>query len=204
MTLVSSFTLFLSLVTLALIPGPGVLAVVVRASTGGFGHGVSTALGVVVGDFVFITMALLGLAALSGVMGEFFFIVKTIGAAYLVWLGISIVLSESIKPEARTDSVRNHLTSFSTGLMTTLGNPKAILFYASIFPALIDLTEIAIPEAIVLYIIAALAVGGVMLGYAYLACKAGSLYQLQGKRPCLRYGSGAVLLGSGLYVAARG
>jgi threonine/homoserine/homoserine lactone efflux protein len=136
-------------------------------------------------------------------MGNLFFIIKYLAAAYLAWLGISLILSNDNYAEAQASFPPNHLTSFSAGLITTLSNPKAILFYASIFPAFINLTELTILEATALYTLAAVAVGGVMLGYAYLSCMAKSLYRPKEKRPYLRYASGAMLLGSGLYIAIR-
>jgi threonine/homoserine/homoserine lactone efflux protein len=204
MTIVSSSTLLLSLVVLALIPGPGILTVVARSTTAGFRHGVSTTVGVVAGDFVFITLALFGLSALSEILGGFFAVVKYVGAVYLVWLGLSTMLC---KPNNRTTKTLQPLSlvaSFSAGLITTLSNPKAILFYLSIFPALLDLQNISRFDSALIYLIAAIAVGGVMLGYAYLALKASSFYQASRSNSLLRYGPGTMLVSSGIYVAARG
>ena len=61
MTIAAAIALFTSMVVLALIPGPGVLVVTARSASAGLRHGLSTTVGIVVGDFVFITLALLGL-----------------------------------------------------------------------------------------------------------------------------------------------
>ncbi|MBK1649645.1 LysE family translocator [Rhabdochromatium marinum] len=203
MNLTSSLALFGTMVILALIPGPGILAVVARTLAAGFRHGISTVVGIVVGDFVFITFALLGLTALSELMGNLFVIIKYAGAAYLIWLGGSLVFSKHSGTQTRPVHESNYLASFSAGLFITLGNPKAILFYLSFFPAFLDLSAVSELDALVIYAIATTAVGGVMLGYAYAAHRAKStLGRLRGG-PFLRYGSGALLMGSGVFVAAR-
>ena len=192
------------MIALAITPGPGILAVVARSSTGGFHHAISTTLGIIAGDFVFITLALLGLATISGTLDDFFVAIKYIGAAYLIWLGLTIVLSKPDKTTFRKICSPNHLASFSAGLVITLSNPKAILFYVSFLPALLNLSQLSIVDAILLYSVAAMAVGGVMLGYGYITCKAKMSYQNLSKKPYLRYGSGMMLIVSGIYVAIRG
>lgn len=204
MTVASSLALFGSMVVLALIPGPGVFTVVARTLAAGLQHGFSTIVGIVAGDFVFITLALLGLAVVAQVMDSFFMVLKYLGAAYLVWLGISLAFSKGAPVQAAPVSAPSHLASFAAGLFTTLGNPKAIFFYLSFFPAFLDLKQVTALDAGILYAIAAVAVGGVMLGYAFLASTAKGLGSLlQGGR-FLRYGSGALLVGSGVFLAARG
>lgn len=199
----SSLALFGAMVVLALIPGPGILAVVARTLADGFRHGISTVAGIVAGDFVFITLALLGLTALSEVMGDLFIIIKYLGAAYLVWLGASLVFSKQVGTPASPVHESNHLASFSAGLLTTLGNPKAILFYLSFFPAFLNLSAVSWVDAIVVYAIATTAVGGVMVCYAYAAHSAKNAFGVLRGGPFLRFGSGALLIGSGVFVAAK-
>lgn len=204
MTLSSALTLFLTMALLALIPGPGVLVVAGRAASAGLRHGFSVTVGIVAGDFVFIIFALLGLAALADVMGSFFFVVKYLGAAYLLWLGLNIALSKPGMADIQKIKTPSHLASVTAGLVTTLSNPKAILFYVSIFPSLLDLGQIGLAETALIFAITTLAVGGVMLVYAWLAHKARSSFRASAGNPLLRYGSGAMLVGSGLFVATRG
>ncbi len=93
MNIASSITLFLSMVVLALIPGPGVMVVTARSASSGLSHGISTTVGVVAGDYIFITLSLLGLATLSSVLGDFFIVIKYLGAAYFRWLVVALFLS---------------------------------------------------------------------------------------------------------------
>ena len=204
MTLTTSITLLISMVVLALIPGPGVLIVSARSASAGLYHGLSTSAGIVAGDFVFITLALLGLATLSNALGDLFFIIKYLGAAYLIWLGISLIVSTPSSDSGKAVNTPTHTASFTAGFITTLSNPKAILFYLSFFPAFLDLSSVALSEAALLYTIATVSVGSVMFGYAYIAHKAKSVYSSSGKSRLLKISSGLMFVGSGIYVAARG
>ena len=204
MTIAAAIALFTSMVVLALIPGPGVLVVTARSASAGLRHGLSTTAGIVAGDFVFITLALLGLATLSTLLGEFFFAIKYLGAMYLIWLGISLIRLPPISVVGEEINRPKHTASFMAGLITTLGNPKAILFYLSFLPAFLDLSAVTIYDAALLYLIAMFSVGGVMFGYAYIAYKARSAYSNSNRARMVRVGSGSLLIGSGVYVAARG
>lgn len=203
MTPTSSLALFSAMIVLALLPGPGILAVIARTLSANLRHGLSTVAGIVAGDFVFITLALLGLATLSELMGSLFVIVKYVGAAYLIWLGVSMMRSTDTNLNAGPVKPSSHIASFSAGLLTTLGNPKAILFYLSFFPAFLDLTQISALDMAAIYAIATVAVGGVMCAYAYAAYKAKHSFRVSRAGRFLRYGSGTLLLGSGVFVAAR-
>jgi threonine/homoserine/homoserine lactone efflux protein len=88
MTFGGGGALFGTMVVLAAIPSVSVLAVSARSAASGFVHGALTTLGVVLGDVVFILLAVYGLAAIAELMGDRFVLVRYLGAAYLVWLGV--------------------------------------------------------------------------------------------------------------------
>jgi threonine/homoserine/homoserine lactone efflux protein len=199
----STLYLFLSMIILALIPGPGVLVVTARTATAGFYHGISATMGILAGDFIFITLALIGLTALSVSLGDLFIYVKYVGAAYLIWLGLSLLWSKNSTGKTVTTPSPSHASSFTSGLVVTLSNPKAILFYVSFLPAFLDLSIASAVDAMILYIVATIAIGGVMLTYAYITHKTKTSLEGSRKGALIRYGSGVLLLGSGLYVAAR-
>ena len=204
MTVSSSLALFVSMVVLAIIPGPGVLSVTARSSVGGFSHGLSATASIVAGDYVFITLALAGVATLSNILGELFFFIKYVGAAYLVWMGLSLMANRSKADMEQAKGRTTHIASFTAGLITTLSNPKAILFYLSFFPAFLELASISFATAFSLYVIATVSIGGVMLVYAYMATKASNIINGNYKKCMLNRGAGTILIGSGIYVAARG
>jgi len=208
MTLTSTLALFGAMVVLAIIPGPGVFAVVARTLAADFRQGFAITVGIVIGDFVFITLALVGLTALFEFMGGLFAIVKYIGAAYLFWLGTSLLVAKKADTEVKPKTETSYLASIVAGLLVTLSNPKAILFYFSFFPAFVDLGNLSLLDATIIYAIATIAVGGVMLVYAYAFHQAKlsarlSMGESSRVGQWLRYGAGALLISSGVLVVAR-
>lgn len=203
MTLTSAFALYTTMIVLALLPGPGVVVVVARALDSGFRQGLATAMGILSGDFIFIALAIFGLAALAEVMGSFFVIIKYAGAAYLIYLGYQLITSDnndSARPELKP---ANYSTNYLVGLATSVSNPKVTLFYLSFFPAFLDLENISMTDIGLLFFIATFSVGLVMAGYAYVAAKTKSSFAASPKTKYLKFGSGALLIGGGVFVALR-
>lgn len=172
MTLSSIVALFSGMVILAAIPSVSVLAVSTRSATFGFIHGVFTTLGIVLGDIVFIVIAILGLSFLAETMGSFFVLIKYLGGVYLILLGIALFRAKSRDMEIGKVVKSSLFSSFLTGLFITLGDQKATLFYLGFFPAFVDLSQVSWFDTGIIIAIATVAVGGVKLGYAFLANKA--------------------------------
>jgi threonine/homoserine/homoserine lactone efflux protein len=165
------------MIVLAIVPSVSVLAVTARAAAFGFTHGLFTALGIVVADILFILVAVYGLALIAEMMGDQFRLIQYIGAAYLIWLGISLWRTE-VKARA-SDSLQQSSwsSSFLTGLLITLGDQKAILFYLGFFPAFIDLSTMTPADTLIIVLIAILGVGGAKLMYAFLADRASVMFK---------------------------
>lgn len=166
MTLSSMAALFGAMIVLAAVPSVSVLAVSARSVSSGFVHGAMTALGVVAGDLIFILLAMFGLALLVEALGDWFVWVKYLGGVYLVWLGVSFLRSSGENTEVRDPRDASRLSSFMTGLLVTLGDQKAVLFYLGFLPAFVDLDGYSYVDVGVVAAIAVVAVGGVKLGYA--------------------------------------
>ncbi|MEQ9668139.1 LysE family translocator [Coleofasciculus sp. G2-EDA-02] len=172
MTFSTIVALFSAMVVLASIPSVSVLTVSTRSATSGFIHGVFTTLGIVVGDIIFIIIAIWGLSLLAAKMGGLFFLIKYLGGAYLIWLGIGLCRAKLSKVETQAVIEYSWLSSFIAGLSITLADQKATLFYLGFFPAFIDLSQISYLDTIIIIAITTVAVGGVKLGYAFMADKA--------------------------------
>ena len=199
MTIASALALYSTMIILALIPGPGVVVVVARALDSGFRQGFATAMGILSGDFIFIALAIFGLAALADVMGNFFVIIKYAGAAYLMYVGFRLITSAGTSAATVTLKPANYLV----GLVTSVSNPKVTLFYLSFFPAFFDIETLSGTDVVLLFVIATLSVGVVMAGYAYVAAKTKSSFAASPKTKYLKFGSGALLMGGGVFVALR-
>ena len=160
---------------LAIVPSVSVLAVTARAAAFGFIHGVFTAAGIVVADIGFILVAVYGLALIAELMGDQFRLIQYLGAAYLIWLGISLWRSRAKARSADDLRQSSLLSSFLTGFLITIGDQKAILFYLGFFPAFIDLSTITPADTLIIILIAIVGVGGAKLVYAFLADRASLL-----------------------------
>ncbi|WP_205370821.1 MULTISPECIES: LysE family translocator [Thermoleptolyngbya] len=169
LTLSNIVALFSAMVVLAAIPSISVLTVSTRAASLGFLHGVLTAAGIVVGDLLFIAIALWGLSFLSSALGSLVFLIKYLGGAYLIWLGLRLFRAREQPVEAQSISHSSRVSSFLTGLLITLADQKATLFYLGFFPAFLDMSQVSYVDAGVIMLVAIAAVGGVKVIYALLA-----------------------------------
>lgn len=201
MTFTTAFLLAATMTVLAAIPGVGVATVGARSLAYGFKHGLLASLGVVAGDLVFIGVALFGLALLTEALGEYAPLIRYVAAIYLVAAGVALLKSRPVKSAATVSKNPSSFASFMAGLLITLGNQKAVLFYLGLLPAFIDPGLATLTDAAVIASIAALTVGGVMLAYAYAAVKArsflgsGAAHKVTLFAGVLLIGTGAVLIG---------
>lgn len=207
MTWLSAITLFAVMAGLAAMPSSSVLLVVTRSATLNLRNGLAASVGVVAGDLVFMTFAILGMSALAEQLGSFFIIVNYCAAAYLIWFGISLLRSKRAtagEPNAEVPVAQGGLVaSFMAGLLLTMGDIKAILFYASLLPAFVDLTRLTALDIALVSAITIIAVGGVKALYAVFAG------QMAKRANQLRYaheaklGMGGLMVGAGMFLAFR-
>jgi threonine/homoserine/homoserine lactone efflux protein len=192
-TFANAAALFAAMTLLALVPSVSVLAVSARAASAGFRHGVYVTLGIIAGDTVFIVLAILGLHLLAEAMGDSFVFIKYLGGAYLIWMGLRLWRSGAGATTTQTQADTSATSSFMTGLLITLGDQKAILFYLGFFPAFMDLKALTVLDALIVILIAAVAVGGVKLGYAYTASRASVVIGAHAGRMLSRIAAGVML-----------
>lgn len=203
MSLVEIATLFAVMAALALVPSTSVALVVARSSSSGFLNGSAVAAGIVAGDLVFVFLAVLGMAALAEVVGSFFLILRYLAGAYLIWFGIGLMRSKvSLSVEVSGRSASKLSASFLSGLLLTLGDVKAIFFYASLFPVFVDLATIRALDIAIIAVITVVAVGGVKLGYAYFAGFVVSFAINHRAERAVKVTAGGLMVGAGSYLIA--
>ena len=120
------------------IPGPGNLALITSTSKGGVIGGLAATLGVILGDQVLMWLAVAGVSALLAAWPLVFGAVQWLGAAYLAWLGLRMLLAKPGDAPVINIRAGQYLRQ---GLMITLLNPKAIVFYMAFFPLFVDPTR---------------------------------------------------------------
>jgi leucine efflux protein len=124
-----------AIIIFLLIPGPGNLALITSTSKGGIAGGLAATLGVIAGDQVLMWAAVAGVAALLLAYPAAFHAVQWLGAAYLAWLGLRMLLA---KPGAKPVLNIEPRHYFKQASLITLLNPKAIVFYMAFFPLFVD------------------------------------------------------------------
>ena len=127
---------------LNLTPGSDMLYIIARSSGQGIKAGIVSALGIGAGCLVHIMAAVVGLSALIAQSALAFDIIKYIGAAYLIYLGVKSVLSKK-----KSLIIHNRLEQLSLrkvfwqGVLTNVLNPKVALFFLAFLPQFIDITK---------------------------------------------------------------
>jgi threonine/homoserine/homoserine lactone efflux protein len=117
------------------IPGPGNLALITSTGKGGIRAGLAATLGIIAGDQVLMWAAVAGVAALLIAYPAAFHAVQWLGAAYLAWLGLRMLLAKPGSAPVLNIQPRHY---FRQAALITLLNPKAIVFYMAFFPLFVD------------------------------------------------------------------
>jgi threonine/homoserine/homoserine lactone efflux protein len=214
---------------LLVVPGPAVLYVISRSVDEGRLAGVVSVLGVGAGSMVHVLAAVTGLSAVLASSSTAFTIVKYLGAAYLVWLGVRVLLSRdrAVPPEPNQGFVLRHRAvaagaeatsdsrsdrsaplghAFRQGAIVQVLNPKVALFFLAFLPQFVDpavgpsAAQMALLGAV--FVVLALLTDGM---YALLAGTLGDwLRRSSSARRGLRRVSGAVYIGLGATAAVSG
>ncbi|MGB5741331.1 MAG: LysE family translocator [Sedimenticolaceae bacterium] len=204
MTLFSLAAFAVAMAALAATPGPGVFATVGRALASGFQHAAVVVLGIVIGDLIFLMFAVYGLATVAQWMGDLFTVVRYVGAAYLIWLGLTLWRSNPANTAVAAIAEPAWSQNLISGLLITLSNPKVILFYLGLLPAFVDLTRLNGLDIVLLAAVVALVLGGTLLAYAYAAANARELLRDSSATRLLNRIAGSLMIITGGVVATRG
>ena len=116
------------------IPGPAVLLTLARASTSGTRTGVATALGIAAGDLVHTVMAVVGISAVILASALLFSLIKYLGAAYLVYLGIRAIFERVDTQRPLAAAQLAPLPAFRQAVVLEVLNPKSALFFLAFLP----------------------------------------------------------------------
>jgi threonine/homoserine/homoserine lactone efflux protein len=124
-------------VVILLIPGPAVVYILTRSVVQGRMAGFVSALGVGVGNFAHVVAATLGLSALLASSAVAFSVVKYVGAAYLIFLGIRRLMNGDADGE-EDRAPRSLRSIFTQGVIVNVLNPKIALFFLAFLPQFVD------------------------------------------------------------------
>ena len=125
----------LAIIVFLLIPGPGNLALISSTAKGRIAGGLGATLGVIAGDQVLMWAAVAGVSAILAAYPAAFKAVQWMGAVYLTWLGIKMLVAKAGDGPILQIRPRQY---FQQAMLITLLNPKAIVFYMAFVPLFID------------------------------------------------------------------
>ncbi|MBC2860473.1 LysE family translocator [Stappia sp. 28M-7] len=116
------------------IPGPATLLTVARATTSGTRVGISTGAGIAAGDLVHTVMAVVGLSAIIATSAVLFSIIKYLGAAYLIYLGIRALFERPSTDLSAGTRAIGAAAAFRQAVLAEVLNPKTALFFLAFLP----------------------------------------------------------------------
>ena len=137
-------------VALAITPGPGIAYVVARTVAGGRAEGLASCLGTGLGGLVHVLAAAFGLSLLIAQSAWAFNLVKYIGAAYLVYLGVRMLLRRSSDDAAPVVSAQGARRAFMEGIVVEALNIKTALFFLAFLPQFTSPDSSLAPQLVVL------------------------------------------------------
>jgi threonine/homoserine/homoserine lactone efflux protein len=187
---------------LIVIPGPTVLLIVSYALGQGWRTALPMAVGVALGDFTAMTLSLLGLGALLAASATLFTIIKWLGAAYLVWLGIKLWRAGgALDAKPRSDAASSLKMLGHAWLVTAL-NPKGLTFFMAFLPQFIDPNLPLLPQIGVFGATFLMLAFASAFTYALIASRARSVVQSPRTMRVINRTGGSLLIGAGIATVA--
>ncbi|ANH02786.1 LysE family translocator [Shinella sp. HZN7] len=153
-------------------PGPSIAALVARVLSRGAKDVLPFLAAMWIGEGIWLTCAVLGLAAIAETFHAAFVAIKWLGVAYLLYLAwkmwfAPVETGDSALPEARSGA-----KLFFAGLTVTLGNPKIMMFYVALLPAIIDLGAVTLVGWAELVVTMFVVLVAIDLAWVFLAARA--------------------------------
>jgi threonine/homoserine/homoserine lactone efflux protein len=202
----SFLTFSLAAFILIIIPGPAVLFVIARSIEQGRLAGIVSVLGISVGAMVHATSAAVGISAIFAASAVAFSAVKYLGAAYLIYLGISTLLAKTVATGKIKVEQKPLKQIFRQGIIVNILNPKAALFFLAFLPQFADPARGSVTVQILLLGLIFVAIA--LLSDSMYALLAGQLREWLGKSERFqkgqKYVSGMTYIALGLVAAVSG
>ena len=182
-------------------PGPAVLLVLSQGLTRGTGPSVYANLGILAGNAVYFALSATGLGAVLLASYELFSAIRWLGAAYLVWLGVTAFFGKSrvfkVSAAARTSPAR----TFVNGFVLQVANPKALVFFVALLPQFIDPRGSVLAQVAILGVTSVVVEFLVLLAYGALAGRLTSVAARPRFQALANRVTGTLLVAAGVSVA---
>lgn len=202
MTIEVWLTFVLTASIILVIPGPTIIYVIGQSLTHGKKASIPLSIGVVSGDALCISLSLLGVSALLTLFSAAFLIIKYLGAAYLIYLGIKMLSANTnVNSKKAETSFYDSRSIFRDVFLVNSLNPKGIIFYSAFMPQFVNSQQNMLLQfgllAITFLILALINV----VSYSLLADKARNLFNSRSFAKRFNLSGGLCLIFAGLYSA---
>jgi threonine/homoserine/homoserine lactone efflux protein len=194
----------LVLAAAAAIPGPDVAAIIGSGLSGGLPSALRLVFGLILGHAVWMTAAVTGLAALAQALGAAFIVIKLGAVAYLLYLAWKLwtaPVAGGLQADAPSPNAAS--AGVLTGLLVSLSNPKALVFFSAVVPSILPLEHLTLGDFALLILASSLTFIVVFGAWAVLAAKARTVLGKAANRLAINRGSAVLIAGSAVAVAAR-
>jgi homoserine/homoserine lactone efflux protein len=202
MTYDTYFTFCLAALALALVPGPTVTVIIANSLRYGSKAGLMNVLGTQVGVVIWLAIAAVGLGAAIQLMGVWFDLLRWVGAAYLVWMGIKLLRSNGDLAVA-VDRARPRGSFFLQGFVVIMSNPKMLVLFGALIPPFLSKGGSVLQETMSLGVTFMLIAAAGDTLYALMAGKAGA-WLSRSRIRAIEVASGLCLAGGGVWLALKG
>ena len=146
----SFLTFFVAALVLAITPGPGIAYVIARTVAGGRAEGLASCLGTAIGGMLHVLAAATGLSLLVAQSAVAFTIVKYIGAVYLIYLGVRLILQKDHDPSTLRVEAQGPRRALLEGILVEALNVKTALFFLAFLPQFVRISEPVVPQLVLL------------------------------------------------------
>jgi threonine/homoserine/homoserine lactone efflux protein len=201
-TLSNLLVFALALVVAAGSPGPNVAALVARVLSNGLKDVLPFLAAMWLGEMLWLTCAVAGLAVVARTLGVVFLVIKLVGVAYLLYLAWKMWFAPTDVARGELPSGQSPWRMFGAGLMLSLGNPKIMVFYLALLPTLVNLDRVSVPAWIELSAVTLVVLTAVDLAWALLAVRARRLLTSRKAVKIANRTSATMMAGAAAVIAA--
>jgi threonine/homoserine/homoserine lactone efflux protein len=182
-------------------PGPAVLLVLSQGLTRGTGPSVYANLGILAGNACYFALSATGLGAVLVASYELFSAIRWVGAAYLVWLGVTAFFGTSAVLAVGSAAPTSPTRTFVNGVVLQVANPKALVFFVALLPQFIDPRGSVLAQVAILGVTSVVIEFFVLLAYGALAGRLTSVAARPRFQTLANRVAGTMLVAAGVSVA---
>lgn len=189
----------------SLVPGPSMLLALSHGTKFGTTRTIATALGNTTASCLQATVAIAGLGAILTVSGTLFMVIKWLGAAYLIYIGVKMWFTSDITSDAEGDNHHDAPIALSKmygqAFFVAIGNPKAIVFFTALFPQFINANTHQMQQYLILVITLSVIAFISFMIYALGGSQIGGLLKRPQIKKYFKRVVGSVFVGLGINLA---